>query len=224
MKSSKLQTPNSGETPSSKVQCEWRLGPLLTAMAGIPFLAGAADPVSVVAFPPLRPAHAEIQLTFWEQYGWLAIISALVVAALAGFILWLQTRPQPAAALPPETQARLALAALPAGAADDATLSQVTQILRRYVRQAFKFPPGEPTTTAFCQMVLKNPLIGPELAGSLHDFFRDSDRRKFSPARPGENPVNAVAQALALIDRCEARLANLRAAVTASPALNPKPA
>ena len=48
MKSSKLQTPNSGEAPSSKVQCEWRLGPLLTAMAGIPFLAGAADPVSVV--------------------------------------------------------------------------------------------------------------------------------------------------------------------------------
>jgi hypothetical protein len=180
---------------------------------------GGADEI-----PKLHPFHAEIPPTFWEQHGMMVLVTGLVLTILAGVLLWLLLRPRPPVVVPPEVQAREALAALPATGGDGAALSRVSQILRRYFRQAFGLPPVELTTTEFCRVLSDNPRIGPELAGALAEFLRDNDRRKFSPGGTpaattwgAQSAAEAVARARALIEQGEARRAGLRAAQAASP-------
>jgi hypothetical protein len=197
---------------------------LLSVVAGLPLAAWAAGPDDEIKIPPLRPAHPIIPVTFWERYGWLIILLGFLLTVVTVLIVWIKLLPKPPVVVPPEVEARLALAAVPADVGEGAILSRVSQILRGYLRRAFRLPPGETTTTAFCGMLLQHPRIGPGLAASLVAFFQDNDRRKFAPAGPSQASVNAVAQALALIDQCEARRASLIAAATASATPHPKPA
>ena len=97
-------------------------------------------------------------------------------------------------------------------------MSQVSRILRHYIQQAFELPRAELNTTEFCRMVAEQANIGPELAGALAGFLRDSDRRKFSPEPAPASNVNAVTQVLALIEQGEARREYLRAQTVAATA------
>ena len=168
--------------------------------------------------PHLRPPHPEIPPKFLEQYGVWIMLMGVAVGGLASAAIWLLARPEPEVVIPPAVQARLALADLTAEAAEGATLSRIGQILRRYVRQTFDLPPEEVTTTEFCGLIARQPHIGPELAGTLTEFFQENDRRKFSADADTPTASNATAQALAIIDRCEARRA---ASAAAAPAVNP---
>ena len=110
--------------------------------------------------------------------------------------------------VPPETRARLALEALAGRHEDGALLSEVSQILRRYFVAAFGLPAGEVTTTEFCQLVGGNEVLGAELSSALVKFLETCDVKKFAPTPPAA-PLNAVAQALELFERAEARRAQL---------------
>jgi len=177
---------------------------LLTLALPLP----AASPTSTNDIPPLRPPHAEIPPSFWEQYGLWVVIVAVLLLALVCAAAWFLTRPKPPAIVPPEVQARQALEPLRQQPEDGALLSRVSQILRRYVIAAFELPPGELTTTEFCGAIAGHGQIGPELSAALSEFLRLCDQRKFSPPAPVP-PFSAVAQALKLIDQAQTRLAAL---------------
>jgi hypothetical protein len=180
----------------------WSLAAALWLLApAFPLL--AADPISPDDIPPLRPPHAELAPTFWEQHGlWVVILGVLLLALICA-VVWLLTRPKPPVVVPPEVQARQALEPLGRQPEDGALLSRVSQILRHFVTAAFALPPGELTTTEFCRAIAGHEQIGPELATALREFLRQCDQRKFSPVAPAA-PFSATTQALKLIDQAQA--------------------
>jgi len=159
--------------------------------------------------PQLRPPRGEIPPTFWEQYaGWISA-AALVAMAATGAAVWYARRPRPELIISPEFAARKALEPLRAKPEDGDVLSQVSQILRRYIIRVFVLDPGELTTTEFCAALGRQPRINPELAAALCDFLRRCDERKFSPGTGGP-ALDAVPNALRFVELAEARLAALR--------------
>ena len=155
--------------------------------------------------PHSPPAYTEImQPTFWERYGTKMLIGGLEYAALAGVLAWVICRPRPPMIVPPNVQAREALKKLLPQPENGEVLSEVSQILRRYVVAAFKFPPGEMTTGEFSAALARNKQIGAELAQDIPSFLRQCDEWKFSTADPSQ-PINAVQRALELISRVEIR-------------------
>ena len=164
----------------------------------------AADPISPDDIPPLRPPHAELAPTFWEQYGlWVVILGVLLLGLICA-VVWLLTRPKPPVVVPPEVQAREALEPLRQQPEDGALLSRVSQILRHYVAAAFNLPPDEQTTAEFCRAIGAHDQVGPELSAALTEFLRECDQRKFSPTAPAPS-LSAAAQALKLIDQAQTR-------------------
>jgi hypothetical protein len=157
----------------------------------------------------LRPPRAEIPPTFWERNSIWIIIGSLVFLAFIGIIIWIVTRPKPPIIVPPEVRAKQALALLSSKPEDGLVLSQVSQILRHYIAEAFGFPPGELTTTEFCRLMASHERIGPELATRISEFLHQCDERKFMPTPPN-TPMTAIATALKLVETAQARLAELR--------------
>ena len=166
------------------------------------------------AIPPLRPPHAEMPPTFWEQYGLWVVLFGILLLALVCAAAWFLSRSRPPEVVPPEDQARRALEPLRQQPEDGALLSRVSQVLRRYVAAAFELPPGELTTAEFCRATASHARIGPELSAALSEFLRQCDQRKFSPPAPAP-PLSAVAQALQLIHLAEARRSQSRRAAEA---------
>jgi hypothetical protein len=176
----------------------------LSLLAARPLFAAATNAPANDEIPPLRPPHAEIPATFWDQYGGWVILAGVLVVALVGVAIWFLTRPKPPVVVPPEVLARKALEPLRLQTEDGALLSRVSQVLRHYVAAAFDLPPGELTTAEFCGAITGHPLIGPGLSAALSAFLRSCDQDKFSPPAPVP-PLSAVAQALKLIDQAQAR-------------------
>jgi hypothetical protein len=164
--------------------------------------------------PPLSPAYPEIPPTFWEQHGTtlgLAIIAALVII---GVLVWLLSRKKPVSPVPPEIQARRALEVLRQRNEDGVVLSEVSQVLRRYLVAAFEMPPEQLTTTEFCAAMDRNEKAGTGISIAVAEFLRRCDERKFSPVG-GINRLNAAARALELIELGETRRAHLLQLATA---------
>jgi hypothetical protein len=180
-------------------------------------LAAATNAPGPDDIPPLRPPHAEMPPTFWEQHGFWVILVGVLLLALVGAAAWFLLRPKPPAGVPPEIQARQALEPLRPQPEDGPLLSRVSQVLRHYVGAAFNLPPGELTTAEFCRALAAHSPIGAELSAALGEFLRQCDQRKFSPPAPAP-PLSAVAQALKLIELAEARRAELRRAAEAQAA------
>ena len=165
--------------------------------------------------PPLRPPHEEIPPGYWEQNGLWIFLLAIFIIAVGCAAVWFFSRPKPPAVVPPEAQARKALQAIRQQAEDGVVLSQVSQILRRYLAAAFDLPPNEMTTSEFCQAMAQHAQYGAELQREVSRFLRECDQHKFAPAATGP-PLNAVSRALALVELAQARLAALREAAQAA--------
>lgn len=161
----------------------------------MPFAVIAAD---TNGLPELAPAYPEMPPTFWEQHGAEIFTGGFTFLAMVAIALWLMFRPRPQEALPPEVVAREALARLRNRAEDGKILSEVSQILRRYVSVAFQFPPAELTTAEFAVALAGNAKIGPELAQAISSFLRECDERKFAPTTTS-TPLNAIGRALVLV-------------------------
>ena len=155
--------------------------------------------------PDLAPPLPEILPTFWEQHGWMLWIAALflllvITVTIAG--IWLRPRKPPV--LPATTaQTRAELTAMQGRAEDGAMLSQISQVLRRYLVTAFWLHPGETTTAEFCVALTANTKVGPELSGAVSEFLRACDERKFSPGVFAP-PLDAARRALKLVELTEA--------------------
>jgi len=173
------------------------------------FVCLAVQAVAQEEAPALQPPSGEIPPIFWEQYTTVVILCGIAVLIVAALIVWLCLRPKPAVVLPPEVQARTALAALLPKPEDGKVISAVSQTLRRYVLAAFGLPPAEPTTAEFCQLIAQENTIGNEFSTALVGFLRECDERKFANAKPIA-PLGAAARALKLVEEGEARRAQLR--------------
>jgi Domain of unknown function (DUF4381) len=152
--------------------------------------------------PALSPAYPEMPPTIWEQHGTGILIGGFVFIALAALLLWKLFQPKPPVVLPPEVLAREALTKLPRQPENGKLLSNVSQILRRYVIAAFELPVAELTTTEFCAALAASEKIGAELAVAVSGFLRECDERKFSPAN-SSTPSNAAARALEIVSLAE---------------------
>ena len=157
------------------------------------------------AIPPLRPPHAELPPSLWEQHSLLVILCSAGLFLMIGALVWFFVRPKPVVPVPPEAEARRALEPLRQKPEDGALLSRVSQVLRKYIVEAYHLPAEETTTTEFCRMIATDGRLGHELASAAADFLRQCDQRKFSPPVPAP-PLSAVDQALGIIERSQARL------------------
>ncbi len=166
--------------------------------------------------PPLRPPHAEIPPTFWEQHTTSVGMISFALLALIGIAIWFATRPKPPVIIPPEVQARNELELLRDLPESGAVLSQVSQAVRRYFGAAFALPPGELTTAEFCQAIAGDDQIGSDLATATGDFLRRCDERKFAPDVPPQTP-GAADYALNLVEQAETHREQLRRAAQAKP-------
>lgn len=171
-----------------------------------PFRAISADGI-----PPLAPALPVVPPTFWEQHGWVVLLTALAAVSLLALGLWLALRPRPVPPVPPETRVRAELEELRLQPETGAVLSRVSQSLRRYLVAAFALPPEELNTTEFCARLRTSETVGAELAGAVSQFLREGDERKFSPAPPAVS-LGAARRALDLVTLAEARRERQRGA------------
>jgi hypothetical protein len=185
----------------------------LSLLAVQPCFAAATDTPTNGEIPALRPPHAELAPTYWEQHGVAVVVCVGLFLALVGVALWFLTRPKPPVVVPPEVLARKALEPLGQRPEDGALLSQVSHILHQYVTVAFHLPPIELTTAEFCRAIAGHEQVGPELSNALSEFLLKCDQRKFSPPAPAP-PLNVVNQTLKLIDQAQARQIALAQAVS----------
>jgi hypothetical protein len=167
---------------------------LLLAFAGLSLFAQA----STNALPALAPPYGEIPPTFWEQHGTMILVAGTAVITLTVLILWKLFQPKQPEILAPEILAREALTKLLRQSEDGIFLSEVSQILRRYVIAAFELPAAELTTTEFCAALAASKKIGTELSGFISNFLRACDERKFSTSHAAA-PLNAATRALELV-------------------------
>ena len=178
-------------------------------LATILLLPAAARAAATNAVPTLAPAYGEIPTPFWEQHGLAIIIGGALFAALASLAAWLIFQPKPQPVPSPATVARAALAGLSGHPETGVVLSQISQILRRYLVTAFGLAAGEPTTTEFLALIARHEPMAAELAVPLAAFLRECDERKFSPAA-APAPLGGVHRALKLIALAEQRRAQPR--------------
>jgi len=152
--------------------------------------------------PKLVPAYGEIPETFWEQNQSTIIVAGFAFLAFAFLFLKVMLRPETPVVLPPDVVARQALSKLQSRPEDGKLLSEVSQILRRYIAAAFELPAAEMTTAEFSAAVAANEKIGKELAQLLLEFLSTCDERKFSPKMTAQ-PLGALNRALELIGLAE---------------------
>jgi hypothetical protein len=150
------------------------------------------------ALPNLLPPLAPMQPTFWEQHGIAVFIGGLILAALAAVGIWRILNPSPQPVLPPFIVASKALGKCRARPEDGKVLSEISQVLCRYISAVFNFSPGELTTAELCRELGRNEKLTPQLTRDISDFLRACDERKFSPAVSPE-PLNAAGRALQFI-------------------------
>lgn len=192
-------------------------------MSGLSISLGAPRPSPIFAAalqpqeekPVLSPAYPEIPPTFWEQYGLWVVLGSFVMLGIIATLIWLKLRPKPALAIPMEIQTRQKLEALRQQPENGETLSKISRALRRYVVTAFALSSGEVTTAELHQLLTGNQTVGPQLSGSLNDFFRRCDELKFSPAPAASS--GTAQHALELLEAGERRRAELRALAVAKP-------
>ena len=185
---------------------------LLTSAAVMTvFIARPAFAQSTNDVPPLQPALPEIPPTIWDQHNVLIVVSGFLVLVLLAVALWWLLQPKPAIPLAIEIQTRRELEALRQHVEDGQTLSEITRCLRRYISFAFGLPPLELTTREFCQTILINEKIGPELSSHFAEFLLRCDEQKFAPS--GGPPLTGMAErALQLLELGEVRRVHIRQA------------
>lgn len=150
----------------------------------------------------LAPPYGELQPTFWELHQTSILVSVIVLILLVDFLIWWSFQPKGKPILPPEQIARTALVQMQTVEENGKALSEISQILRRYVGAVFGFSGGEMTTTEFLAVIAKQPRFDPELAETLAVFLKACDKNKFA-AENATPPLNAVERALQLVDLIE---------------------
>jgi hypothetical protein len=162
----------------------------------------------------LNPPHAEIPRSFLERYGTVCLIAAVFAVWIVGTI-WLVLRSRTRHSDPIEAMTRRELELLTRQPETGTSLSHLSRTLRSYLVGAFDLPSEETTTAEFCRALAPNEWLGPELAESFSEFFRQTDAIKFAP--DATNAGGNTQGALELFEAAERRRVELRIASTRKP-------
>jgi hypothetical protein len=173
------------------------------------FFASFFLPLSVVAadtnaLPALAPPYSELPPSFWERHEMTIIVGGFALLAVFFLFLRVWLRPEAPVIAPPEILARRTLEKLQAQPEDGKVLSEISQVLRRYLVAAFALPGDEMTTAEFCAALAADEKMGAELAQTISSFLRECDTRKFSPAN-SPAPFGGAEHALKIISQAENR-------------------
>ena len=158
--------------------------------------------ISTNALPKLAPAYGEIPSTFWELHRTAIIAGSGALVVLAALVLWKLLQPKPPVILPPAIVAREALVQMQRRPEYGNALSEISQILKRYVGAVLGFPAGEMTTAEFSAALAAGGKISPYHTGEIASFLRACDRDKFV-AQNVAPPLNAVRRALDFVAQVE---------------------
>jgi hypothetical protein len=159
--------------------------------------------------PKLKPPHGEIPPGFWEQYGVWVIVAALVLVYLLTWVIWLVMRKRKPTIIPPEVEAKDALAAIRDRSEDGETLAEISRIVKIYFVRAFNLPTQEHTTAEMSVLARESEQIGPGLGQNLGAYLTELDRRKFAAGTETAGRT-ALEQAEELIQAAEGRRKELR--------------
>lgn len=169
----------------------------------LPFVAIADD---TNALPQLAPAYGELSPTFWEQHHIAIIIGSIAFLIFTLLLITLfMLRPETRAAIPPEAIARKALVKLQGQSEDGKVLSEISQILRRYLGAVLGLSAAGMTTTECFAALHASPKISADLVRMISSFLRECDGRKFAPTPPA-SPPDYVPRALTLVELTEKHL------------------
>jgi hypothetical protein len=187
----------------------------LALLAYPPAVFGLVTNAAPEEIPPLEPALPEVPPGFWERHGMLIAVLLFIFLIAVGASIWLLKRKRTIPPEPPATTARQQLSRLRKAPADARLLSTVSNVLKRYLANAFDLPKAEMTTGEFCRALAGQSRLGTELSSRATALLRSWDEQKFSATPPAwtEKPVE---QANEMVDLGEARLAQLRRAEQAS--------
>jgi hypothetical protein len=171
------------------------------------FFASFFLPLSVVAadtnaLPALAPPYGELPPSFWERHEMAIIVGGFALLAVFFLFLRVWLRPEAPVIVPPEILARQALEKLQAQPEDGKVLSEISQVLRRYLVATFALPGDEMTTAEFCAALAADEKMSAELAQTISNFLRECDARKFSPAKSSAQ-INAAQHALGIVAQIE---------------------
>jgi hypothetical protein len=173
-----------------------------TFLASILFLPFAVIAEDTNDLPPLAPACPVIQPTFWEQHGTMVLIGGFGLLVVLVLGLWLLLKPGPPVVPLPADVARKALRKLQHQPEDGRLLSEVSQILKRYMGAVFGFSAGEMTTTEFSAALAADVKAGQQVAEVVTTFLRGCDKAKFT-AKITAPPLDAVSRALEIVANIE---------------------
>ena len=144
--------------------------------------------------------------------GWAWLWWTLAIAALVAFAIWAWRRWQdrlaerpPAAIVPAHIRARRRLEAALRFIADPKSFcSEVSDIIRVYLEERFRFHAPDRTTEEFLLELQSTDLLMHDQKESLRDFLEQCDLVKFARYEPTENELRGLhATALRLIDETE---------------------
>src|SRR2546430_2871793 len=114
--------------------------------------------------------------SFWEQNAnWIVPLSFAALLAIA-LLVWYFLRSKTSAEIPPELRARLALEKLATAPPDRDVLSNISQILKRYLAEVFALPKEEMTTSEFCAALTARSEPGKALTQDVCRFLRQNDQ------------------------------------------------
>jgi hypothetical protein len=173
-----------------------------TILASILFLPFAVIAEDTNDLPPLAPAYPVIQPTFWEQHGTIVLIGGFGLLVVLVLGLWFLLKPGPPVVPLPADVAREALKKLQHQPEEGRLLSEVSQILKRYMGAVFAFPAGEMTTTEFSAALATDAKAGPQVAEAVTNFLRSCDEAKFT-AKVTNPPLDVVNRALEIVASIE---------------------
>jgi hypothetical protein len=164
---------------------------------------GTLAGIRVIAAPAqegLRPPHDPLPIYLWQrQISWAVLVVLAVLAAL--WFLKRSRRKQPTpTTFPPAVLARQQLESLRGLPENEQVASQVSGIIRAYLRVRYLLPHNEFTTPELRAKLADHPQCGADLAKTVAEFLHACDERKFGPLT--ENPPKDLAdQAIAILDR-----------------------
>jgi hypothetical protein len=178
------------------------------------FLVFSASAIGQSETFPLNPPRAEIPRSFLERY-WMICLIAAGFAVWIVVTIWLVIRSRTRHSDSIEARTRRELESLTRQPETGTSLSHLSRTLRSYLVGAFDLPSEETTTAEFCRALAANEWLGPELAESFSEFFRQIDTMKFAP--DATNAGGNTQRALELFETAERRRGQLRIASTRKP-------
>jgi hypothetical protein len=174
----------------------WFLFAALCSCSGTLF-AAQEDPATA-----LKPPKGELPPGFWEQAGWMVAVGLIVI--VGGVITWafLRSGRKPPIIPPPAVTARRALEILRNQADNQARVTEVSKIFRKYIVSVLVLPAGEYTTLDIIKVMQSLTLMPLDLKQDIAGFLQQCDEQKFSPM-PVHKESDVIGRASELVDKTE---------------------